>query len=60
MSLKRKHGTGEMPQWLRALTALLKVLSYQQPHVFSSQPSEMESDAYFWCAGIYTGRTLHT
>jgi hypothetical protein len=41
-------GAGEMAQWLRALTALLKVLSSksQQPHG-DSQPSVMGSDALF-------------
>jgi hypothetical protein len=51
----KKPGAGEMAQWLREPTALLKVLSSnprgpefksQQPHG-GSQPSVMRSDA-FW------------
>jgi hypothetical protein len=46
---KKKSRAGEMAQWLRALTALPKVLSsIQQPHG-GSQPSVMGSDAFFWC-----------
>jgi hypothetical protein len=43
-------GAGEMAQRLRALTALLEVLSSnsQQPHG-GSQPFVMGSDVLFWC-----------
>ena len=44
------EGAGEMAQWLRALTALLKVISSipsNQPHG-GSQPSVMRSEALFW------------
>ena len=39
----------EMPQWLRALTTLLKVLSSNpsNPHG-GSQPSVIRSDTLFW------------
>jgi hypothetical protein len=40
---------GEMAQWLRALTALPRVLSSNPSnHMVGSQPSVMGSDALFW------------
>ena len=45
---------GEMAQQLRALAALLAVLSFnsQQPYG-GSQPSVIGYDVLFWHAGIY-------
>jgi hypothetical protein len=46
-----KSGAGEMAQWLRALTALPKVLSPNSSnHTHGgSQPFTMRSDDLFWC-----------
>jgi hypothetical protein len=51
-STKNKvHGAGEMAQRLRALTALLKILSSNPSNhtVVHNQPSVLGLDALFWC-----------
>jgi hypothetical protein len=42
-------GAGEMVQWLRALTALPKILSSNPNNHMVAHISSMRSDALFWC-----------
>jgi hypothetical protein len=45
-----KSRAGEIAQWIRALTALLKVLSSNpRNYMVAHNPPVMRSDALFWC-----------
>jgi hypothetical protein len=53
-SIKRTDRAGKMAQRVRALTALLKVLSSNPSnHIGGSKLPVMRSDALFWCATVY-------
>ena len=50
MKLKDYLGAGEMAQWVRALTALPKVLSSNPTnHKVAHNHPLMRSDTLFWC-----------